>query len=276
VAQTHQATSTASVSPTGIGANRAKGFSVAALLSELIGGLGDQAPGPLYQQLHRALRQAIANKQLAPDEALPAERDMAQDLGVSRITVRKALDALADEGLVTRRQGAGTFVAARVEKSFSKLSSFTEDMLARGRAPRSAWLRRSDGAVTPEEAMILGLSPATPVFRFNRIRFADEAPMALEYSTVPGFCLPSKEAVATSLYEALDRQGYRPVRALQRLRAVLFTDEQAGLLNVNVGAPGLLIERRGFLRDGRAVEFTQSYYRGDAYDFVAELNDGSL
>ena len=245
-------------------------------LSQLIGGLGEQSPGPLYQQLHRALRQAIANKQLAPDEALPPERDMALDLGVSRITVRKALDALADEGLVTRRHGAGTFVAARVEKSFSKLSSFSEDMLARGRFPRSAWLRRSDGAVTPEEAMILGLSPATPVYRFNRIRFADEAPMALEYSTVPGFCLPSKEAVETSLYEALERHGHRPVRALQRLRAVLFTDEQARLLTVNEGAPGLLIERRGFLRDGRVVEFTQSYYRGDAYDFVAELNDGAL
>lgn len=250
--------------------------SVAASLSDLIGGLGEQAPGPLYQQLHRALRTAIANKQLAPDDALPPERDMAQDLGVSRITVRKALDALVDEGLVTRRQGAGTFVASRVEKSFSKLSSFTEDMLARGRTPRSAWLKRTDGAVTPEEAMILGLSPATPVFRFSRIRFADELPMALEYTTVPSFCLPSKEAVEESLYEALESSGHRPVRALQRLRAVLFSDEQAKLLNVPDGSPGLLIERRGFLRDGRAVEFTQSYYRGDAYDFVAELNDGAL
>jgi GntR family transcriptional regulator len=129
--------------------------------------------------------------------------------------------------------------------------------------------------VTPEEAMILGLSPATPVYRFNRIRFADDSPMALEYTTVPGFCLPSKEAVETSLYDALERHGYRPVRALQRLRAVLFTDEQAGLLGVAAGAPGLLIERRGFVRDGRAVEFTQSYYRGDAYDFVAELSDGA-
>lgn len=248
---------------------------MAVSLSQLIGGLGEQAPGPLYQQLHRALRQAIASKQLAPDEALPAERDIAQDLGVSRITVRKALDALADEGLVTRRQGAGTFVAARVEKSFSKLSSFTEDMLARGRTPRSAWLRRSDGAVTPEEAMILGLSPATPVYRFSRIRFADDLPMALEYTTVPSFCLPAKEAVETSLYEALERHGHRPVRALQRLRAVAFADEQARLLGMTEGAPGLLIERRGFLRDGRAVEFTQSYYRGDAYDFVAELNDGA-
>jgi GntR family transcriptional regulator len=246
---------------------------VAASLSEVIGTLGEQAPGPLYQQLHRALRQAIASQQLAPDEALPTERDMAQDLGVSRITIRKALDALADEGLVTRRQGAGTFVAARVEKSFSKLSSFSEDMLSRGRVPRSAWLRRTDGAVTPEEAMILGLSPSTPVYRFSRIRFADELPMALEYSTVPGFCLPSKEAVESSLYEALAASGHRPTRALQRLRAVLFTDEQAKLLGMSDGAPGLLIERRGFLRDGRAVEFTQSYYRGDAYDFVAELND---
>jgi len=120
--------------------------------------------------------------------------------------------------------------------------------------------------------MVLGLSPGQPVYRFHRIRFADDEPMALEYSTVPGFSLPSADAVGTSLYEALNAAGRRPVRALQRLRAVLFTPEQAALLTVRPGAPGLLIERRGFLRDGRAVEFTQSYYRGDAYDFVAELN----
>ena len=76
----------------------------------------------------------------------------------------------------------------------------------------------------------------------------------------------------TSLYEALEKQGMRPVRALQRLRAVLFNAEQAALIGVAEKAAGLLIERRGFLKDGRPVEFTQSYYRGDAYDFVAELN----
>jgi GntR family transcriptional regulator len=96
--------------------------------------------------------------------------------------------------------------------------------------------------------------------------------MALEYSTVPAFCLPSAEAVDTSLYQALDDSGARPVRALQRLRAVLFTAEQAQLLGVADKSAGLLIERRGFHQDGRPVEFTQSYYRGDAYDFVAELN----
>jgi GntR family transcriptional regulator len=243
-------------------------------LLTLIGPLGDQARGPLYQQLQRALRQAIVDNRLTADEALPPERDMAVELGVSRITVRKAIDALVEEGLVLRRQGAGTFVAARVEKSFSKLSSFSEDMESRGRTPHSTWLRRSDGAVTPEESMILGLGPGTPVYRFHRIRAADGIPMALEYTTVPAACLPSKEVVEASLYDALEKNGARPVRALQRLRAVLFTPEQASLLNLAPGAPGLFIERRGFLRDGRVVEFTQSYYRGDAYDFVAELNTG--
>jgi GntR family transcriptional regulator len=240
--------------------------------SQLIGSLAERGRGPLYQKLQQALRDAIQNRVLAPDEALPPERDLAEEFAVSRITVRKALDGLVNEGLLTRRQGAGTFVASRVEKNFSKLSSFSEDMISRGRTPRSEWLKRAEGTVTPEESMVLGLSPGTPVYRFHRIRFADDAPMALEYSTVAGFSLPSAEAVGASLYEALAETGHRPTRALQRLRAVLFTAEQAALLGVQPKDPGLLIERRGFLKDGRAVEFTQSYYRGDAYDFVAELN----
>ncbi len=240
-------------------------------LSRLIGGLDEQARAPLYQQLHRALRKAIEDRRLASDSALPPERDIATDFGVSRITVRKALDALASEGLVRREQGAGTFVASRVEKSFSMLSSFSEDMESRGRTVRSTWLRRSAGTVTPEESMVLGLSPGSAVLRFHRIRYADDVPMALEYTSIPRIFLGSERVVDTSLYAALEKADCRPVRALQRLRAVLFTTEQAELLGIEAGAPGLLIERRGFLADGQAVEFTRSYYRGDSYDFVAEL-----
>jgi len=240
----------------------------------MIGQLDEQGRAPLYQQLQRALRDAIGDNRLGADEALPPERDLAEEFGVSRITVRKALDALVGEGLLIRRQGAGTFVAARVEKSFSKLSSFSEDMISRGRRPERVWLSRSSGTVTPDESLTLGLSPGSTVYRFSRIRYADGSPMALEYSAIPGFCLPSENEVGDSLYEALDAHGARPVRALQRLRAVLFTAERARLLGVPDGSPGLFIERRGFLRDGRPVELTQSYYRGDAYDFVAELSTG--
>ena len=123
--------------------------------------------------------------------------------------------------------------------------------------------------------MVLGLSPGSPVLRFHRIRFADDVAMALEYSSVPSQYLGSEDAVDTSLYAALEKTGSRPVRALQRLRAVLYTPEQAALLGIEANAPGLLIERRGFLADGQAVEFTQSYYRGDSYDFVAELQVGA-
>jgi GntR family transcriptional regulator len=249
---------------------------VTASFSDLIGPLDEESRAPLYQQLRRALRDAIADNRLAAEDALPPERELAEEFGVSRITVRKALDALVGEGMLTRRQGAGTFVAsreeARVEKSFSKLSSFSEDMISRGRKPESVWLSRTSGAVTPEESLTLGLSPGSLVYRFNRIRYADGEPMALEHSTIAGFGLPSELAVGESLYDALDEHSARPVRALQRLRAVLFTGERAKLLGVEDGAPGLFIERRGFLKDGRPVEVTQSYYRGDAYDFVAELN----
>jgi GntR family transcriptional regulator len=230
---------------------------------------------PLYQQLQRSLREAIERRLLGPDDALPAERDLATELDVSRITVRKAIDGLVSEGLLTRRQGSGTFVCARVEKNFSKLTSFSEDMRARGRTPHSKWLKRSVGTVTPEESLTLRSSPGTPVYRFQRIRIADDAPMALEYATVLASCLPSLEAVESSLYEALERTGNRPVRALQRLRAVLLTAEQAELLGAKEKDAGLLVERLGFHQDGRAVEFSQSFYRGDIYDFVAELSASS-
>ncbi|WP_217705317.1 GntR family transcriptional regulator [Peristeroidobacter soli] len=244
-------------------------------LSEHLQPLDEASTLPLYQQLQRKLRLAIENRVLGADDALPPERDLAEELNVSRITVRKAIDGLVEEGLLIRKQGSGTFVTNRVEKNFAKLTSFSEDMRARGRKPRSVWLDRAAGAVTPGESLTLRSSPGTPVYRFSRIRYADDAPMALEYATVLADCLPSVESVETSLYEALERTGNRPVRALQRLRAVLLTAEQAQLLKAQEKDAGLLVERVGFLKDGRAVEFSQSFYRGDIYDFVAELSASS-
>jgi GntR family transcriptional regulator len=241
-------------------------------LSQVLPPLDETSAQPLYQQLQRALRGAIENGIIGPDDALPPERDLAEMLGVSRITVRKAIDELVEDGLLIRKQGSGTFVSNRVEKNFAKLTSFSEDMRARGREPRSVWLNRAEGTVTPEESLTLRSSPGTPVFRFHRIRYADDAPMAIEYATVIASCLTSLETVESSLYEALERTGNRPVRALQRLRAVLLTAEQAKLLKAQEGEAGLLVARVGYLKDGRAVEYSQSYYRGEIYDFVAELS----
>ena len=252
--------------------NRDNGKRASTTLSQAVGPLaGIEQPAALPAAAARAAR---GHRPAHPgrDDALPPERDLADEFGVSRITVRKAIDGLVSEGLLVRRQGSGTFVRGRVEKNFSMLTSFSEDMRARGRTPRSEWLKRASGTVTPEEALTLRSSPGTPVYRFHRLRFADDAPMSVEYATIVAACLPSLEAVESSLYEALEQAGNRPVRALQRLRAVLLTREQAELLCAKPGDAGLLVERLGFLQDGRAVEFSQSYYRGDTYDFVAELS----
>jgi GntR family transcriptional regulator len=240
-----------------------------------IGELNKNDPSPLYLQLQMLIRSAIYSGELAVDVALPAERHLAEDFDVSRITVRKAIDGLAAQGLVIKRRGAGTFVTRPFEKNFSKLSSFTEEMISRGRMPRSEWLTKTTGVVTPEESLALGLSPGAEVCRFVRLRYADSTLMALEYATLPSFCLPPLGLITSSLYAALQLTGHRPVRALQRLRAVNLEPEQAEKLGVTAGEAGLLIERRGFLADGRTCELSHSYYRGDAYDVVAELNEAS-
>jgi GntR family transcriptional regulator len=161
-----------------------------------------------------------------------------------------------------------------VDQPLSRLSSFTDDMLARGLAPSARFLERSSGPASPKESMALGLSPGEKVSRLQRLRLAGGTPMAIENAVVPARFLPDPTTVEASLYAALAKRGVAPKRALQRLHAVLLSVDQAELLNVAEGSPALYIERRSFLEDGAAVEFTASYYRGDAYDFVAELSIG--
>lgn len=226
-----------------------------------------------YERVRALLEDGIRRERFAPGQPLPSERDLAQALSLSRVTVRKALAGLVAAGVLVQRQGAGTFVAGeRIVKPFSRLTSFSDDLRARGLDPRSEILERGIGEVTPDEAMALNLSPGARVVRLYRLRYGGELALAIERSSVPQALLPDPAWVEHSLYDALERLGHRPQRALQRLRAVAFDAAQARLLKIPAGSPGLLIERRAFLADGRAVEFTRSWYRGDAYDFVAELH----
>lgn len=226
---------------------------------------------PAYLRLRRAIRRSVENGRMEPGQALPSERELARRLELSRVTVRRAIAGLVEDGLLTQRHGAGTFVAERIIKPLSKLTSFTEDLRARGLNPRVTFLDREVGEVTPEESMALNLSPGSKVVRLHRLRFAGDDPLAVERTAVPFEVLGDPMRVTGSLYEALEALGLRPVRALQRLRAVNLTAEPARYLKVPVGAAGLALERRAFLADGRVAEFTRSFYRGDAYDFVAEL-----
>jgi GntR family transcriptional regulator len=239
--------------------------------------LVDDEGGPLYVRLQGLIRDAIGEGRLRPNDALPAERELATSLGVSRVTVRKAIHGLVAEGVLRQRHGSGTFVSrgngsGRVEQPLSRLTSFTEDMRSRGLVPTADWIERSVGMPTSAEAMILGLAPTDRVSRLHRLRLADKEPMAIERAVVPARILPDPTIVDGSLYDALTTLDMRPVRAVQRLNAENVGSTDAALLRVAPGSAALAIERISYLPDGRIVEFTRSLYRGDAYDFVAELN----
>ncbi|MEQ1771820.1 MAG: GntR family transcriptional regulator [Devosia sp.] len=230
--------------------------------------------GPLYLQLKRWIEDAVARGAIKPGDALPSERDLATRVDVSRVTVRKAVQHLVREGLLIQRHGSGTFVAPhpnRVEQSLSQLTSFAEDMARRGMALRSVWLDRGLYEPSPEETIALGLPAGEPVARVARLRISDETPLAIERAAIGSSILPDPQAIGTSLYAHLEKSGNRPVRAIQRIRAASLGEEDARLLEVAPGAASLHIERTSYLGSGRVVEFTRSIYRGDTYDFVAEL-----
>ncbi|WP_279482902.1 GntR family transcriptional regulator [Aureimonas sp. SK2] len=238
-------------------------------------GVLPEGQGPLYLRLQALIRAAVDAGELKPADALPSERDLAEGLGVSRVTVRKALTGLVGEGVVEQRQGSGTFVSSgrrKLQQGLSHLTSFSEDMATRGKRTTSDWLLRSIERVTPAEAMHLALSPGDLVCRLHRLRRADGAPLAVERACVPATILPDPDLVGASLYAAMDAAGRHPVRALQRIGAANLSGEEAALLDVAPGTAALSIIRVSFDAQGRPVEFTRSHYRGDAYDFVAELS----
>lgn len=230
--------------------------------------------GPRYAQLRRRLEEGIASGVLPPGSSLPPEREMAEITDLSRVTVRKAIQELVRDGLVEQRQGSGTFIremVTRLEQSLQQLTSFSEEMALRGMTTSSKWLERGVFAPTEQEARVLGLDKTDEVARIYRLRQADGRPMALERASLPLDILPNPLEVKTSLYEVLVRRGLRPVRAQQKISAVNIGPREAELLKVAEGAAGLSIERIAFLDSGRVAELTRSLFRGDAYDFVAEL-----
>lgn len=230
--------------------------------------------GPRYMQLRQRLTDSVDQGVLKAGNPLPPEREIATITDMSRVTVRKAIQALADDGIIVQKQGSGSFVALdtpQFEQSLSRLTSFSEDMARRGKTSTSVWLERGIFMPSPDEMLALALTPDESVSRIARLRTADNQPMAIERASLSTQMLPNPLEVETSLYAVLAQSGLQPHRALQKISAINLNESDATLLDVPIGTAGLRIERTSYLRDGRVIEFTQSIYRGDAYNFVAEL-----
>ena len=228
---------------------------------------------PLYLQLARSLREHISSGGIDPGSALPSERDLSEMAGLSRVTVRKGIEQLIEEGVLIRRQGSGTFVARRIEAPGAKLSSFSDDTRSRGEDPGVVWIYKSYAQPTEEEAAALDVPLTAKVARLGRVRLAGGEPLAIEHAVIPAIFMPDLESLGDSLYQALEKHGFRPTSGTQRVRASLATPTEAGILSVAQNSEVLRIDRRTRVPDGRIVEFTRSVYRGDRYEFVTELHE---
>ena len=229
------------------------------------------AATPLYLQLVERIAAAVETGHLGFGQALPPERQLSGALDVSRVTLRKAIEVLTARGLIESRQGSGNFISKRVIQPLTKLSGFSDDMRARGWQPDQRLLSAGVHEADAEELAALRLQAGELVTRLVRLRLADGMPLALERASVPTRYLPSADAVGPSLYATLAADNVLPVRAVQYLRAAAAEPAEAAHLGIEVGSPVMHTVRQGFLADNRPVEFTRSVYRGDRYDFVAEL-----
>ncbi|MDT0445573.1 GntR family transcriptional regulator [Streptomyces johnsoniae] len=231
------------------------------------------SPVPLYFQLSQQLEAAIEHGQLRPGTLLGNEIDLAGRLGLSRPTVRQAIQALVDKGLVVRRRGIGTQVVRSQVKRPLELSSLYDDLEAAGQRPATRVLDVTQLPAPPEVAAALGIAEGTGVQRIERLRLTHEDPIAfLRNYLPPPAAAPSRpDLEATGLYRLLRAAGTTLHSARQSIGARAATEEEAALLTEPPGAPLLSMQRTAFDDQGHAVEYGTHLYRASRYTFELQL-----
>jgi GntR family transcriptional regulator len=231
---------------------------------------------PLYSLVERDLAEAIQQGSMAPGAQLPAEEELCRRYGVSRTTVRKAVEELGRRGLIEIRRGKGTFVCGqRIVQELSWLTGFVEDMVALGRHPSARVLERGIVAASAEVASQLGLATGAEVVRIRRVRLADEVPISLDETYLPlplGRQILEDDLELYPIFSLLEERYHTPLlEADYRLEATAAGDDVAAALGIAAGSPILLIERASFGIDGQPVDYEKLHYRGDQVRFSTRL-----
>src|SRR2546423_4685795 len=212
---------------------------------------------------------------IAVGQPIPAERQLAIDLGISRLTLRAALDDLVRDGYLDRRHGSGTYVTEPKIAQPLTLTSFSDDMRRRGMTPGSRTLELTTTLAGARLAHRLAVSPEARLIRVKRLRLADSMPMAMEVLHVPESLVPGltrADFEDHSFYELLrERYGITIASGTQSIEPTVTNEEESEVLGVPLHSPAFLFERTTLSESGRIVEFVRSIYRGDRYRLVADL-----
>lgn len=248
--------------------------------------LDRSVPVPFYYQIREQLRELISAGELTPGDALPGEVEFAADLGVSRMTVRQALTQLANEGLLRREPGRGTFVAEakpHIEWPTDELQSFTEAYRSAGHVAGSRVISRRVVEATPHVARHLEVSPKTPVVEILRVRLVDGRDISMETSYYPEARFPELAQLAgdnVSIYQLMkERFDIDPAEALQVTEVSVATEFEASTLGMPRGVPVFLFRRIARDGSGQVIEYTKAVTRADRVRWARRLvrtKDGRL
>jgi len=240
-------------------------------MSDLIIWLREQlaqgAAAPRYIQLANALENAIKQRLLLTNDFLPAERILADELALSRVTVSKAMKVLEEKTLIVRQQGIGTQVAMHLDYSLNQESGFSAQVLRSGNSVSNQWLLRTRMIATADIAQALQLSAHSQVAKLRRLRLMDGSPVSLETTYIPSQFLPDPEMLEHSLYALWQSRGIVPEAKHFLLKAVACSTELAMLLNVAPGTPLLRIRQTSRNAQGEILEFSETLCRSDVYEF---------
>lgn len=243
-------------------------------LSDIV--IDKSLPTPAYLQLKDQLSRAIAGGAIRPGSALPSERQLAANLGLSRMTVRRAFDELAADGRLEQRQGSGTYVRGEpFEQIIDRVLGFTAEAQGLGLDPGSKLLSAERVAADDPVAAALNVALGATVLRITRLRTADGEPLAIQEAHLPPrlktLSLSDLQANG-SLYVTLEQQfGVSPVRAHQTVGARLPTRAESAVLSIGRDVPVLALERTTIDTTGQAFEYVRSAYRGDRYRLALNL-----
>ncbi|MCH3922077.1 GntR family transcriptional regulator [Limosilactobacillus sp.] len=229
---------------------------------------------PVYIKIHNQLRENIESGRWTVGQKIPAERELAASFDVSRMTLRQAIQALVDEGILERRVGSGTFVANRkVQEKMSGVTSFTEMMQAAGKRPSSRTISYHLTIPSQTEIEKLKLPAGAQVLRMERVRYGDDVPICFEIATIPAQLIEnfSKEEVTSSFYRTLEKKAnLYPGHAVQMISATKATERIATYLQIKRGDALLRMSQLSYLQDGRPFEYVHTQYVGSRFEFVLE------
>jgi len=229
-------------------------------------------PRPRYVEIGEYLRSLIAEAD--PGDRLPSDAELCERFHVSRMTARQAVTMLANEGLLERKRGSGTFVSTRrVPRALGSPLSFSESMRIRGMEPSSRVLRAGSVILTPADADALGIDIASPALVLERIRLADAIPMAIERAVIPADDpeILDEDLTSESLHEIFERRGRVPTRALAEVGARNATKRERDLLEMPGQGVILTEVRTIFDQHGAPLEHTSTFYVAERYAFTAVL-----